>query len=168
MTKNGLRMINDLRFFVLALWLGAAAFFSFVVAPALFAVLRHFNLSNANEIAGTIVTRLLSFINLSGFVLSVLLIVLTFLIGRNLGRTYLIQMALFVVIAITTSVGHWIIAARMRAIRAALELPIDQIAATDPRRLMFANLHRYSVIALGIAMLAALVATVLIRVRSIA
>ena len=162
-----MRIINDVRFFVLAFWLGAATFFSFVVAPSLFLALRQFHLSNANEIAGTMVTRILSVINVGGFFLSLLLIVMTIVVGRNLGRTYFIQIALFLTMAIATSVGHWLIAARMRALRAALEVPIDQISATDPRRLMFANLHRYSVIALGIAMLAALVATVLIRLRSI-
>jgi hypothetical protein len=48
----------------------------------------------------------------------------------------------------------------MRALRAAMELPIDQIAATDPRRVEFNALHGYSVKALGIAMIAGLVALV--------
>jgi hypothetical protein len=49
----------------------------------------------------------------------------------------------------------------MRAIRAALELPIDQIAADDSRRIAFNSLHGYSVNALSLAMIAALVALVL-------
>ena len=166
MNSSSLRTINDTRFLLLAFWLGAATLFSFVVAPSLFSVLRQFQLSNANEIAGTIVTRILSVVNVSGFFFSLVLIGLTLIIARSVGRSYFIQLALFLVMAIATSVGHWLIAARMRAIRSALDLPIDQIAATDPRRIMFANLHRYSVTALGIAMLAALVSLVLIRVRS--
>jgi hypothetical protein len=66
-----------------------------------------------------------------------------------------------VVIALTTAVGHWVIAARMRALRAAMVLPIDQIAGDDPRRVEFGALHGYSVNALGLAMIAALVALVL-------
>ncbi|PWT82611.1 MAG: hypothetical protein C5B44_01880 [Acidobacteria bacterium] len=166
MNSIALRTMNDIRFFLLAFWLGAATLFSFVVAPSLFSVLRQFQLANANEIAGTIVTRILSIVNVSGFFLSLVLIGLTLIIAGNVGRSYLVQLALFLAMAIATSVGHWLIAARMRAIRAALELPIDQIAATDPRRIMFANLHRYSVTALGIAMLAAIVSIVLIRARS--
>lgn len=65
------------------------------------------------------------------------------------------------VIALMTGVGHWLIAARMRALRAAMVLPIDQIAANDPRRIEFGSLHGYSVNALGLAMIAALVALVL-------
>jgi hypothetical protein len=49
----------------------------------------------------------------------------------------------------------------MRALRAAMVLPIDQIAADDPRRIAFGALHGYSVNALGLAMIAALVALVL-------
>jgi hypothetical protein len=43
-----------------------------------------------------------------------------------------------------------------------MELPIDQIAADDPRRIVFSNLHGYSVNVLGLAMIASLVALVLI------
>ncbi|HZE69803.1 MAG TPA: DUF4149 domain-containing protein [Pyrinomonadaceae bacterium] len=162
-----LTILNDIRFFLLAFWLGAATFFSLVVAPSAFLVLRQFHLANANEIAGTIVTRTLSVINISGVFVSLLALVATLAIARRLGRSYLIQLALLIVIAVTTAVGQWFIAARMRAIRATLELPIDQIALDDPRRLAFANLHHYSVITLGIAMLAALIATVLIRLRPV-
>jgi len=158
-----MRAFNDIRFFALAFWLGAATFFSFVVAPSAFIVLRQFRLINANEIAGTIVTRGLSVINLGGFLLSATLLVLTVLIARRIGRFYPVQLALLGVILIATAMGHWLIAAKMRAIRAALELPIDQIPLDDPRRLAFDNLHHYSVLALGIAMVAALVATVLVR-----
>ncbi len=162
-----MRLLNEIRFFAVAFWLGAATFFSFVVAPSAFIVLRQFRLPNASEIAGTIVTRSLSVINLSGVFLGLLLLVLTFLTARRIGRIYLIaQLVLFAVITVATSVGHWLIAARMRAIRAGLELPIDQIALDDQRRLAFDNLHHYSVLALGVAMLAALIATFVIRSSS--
>jgi hypothetical protein len=65
-------------------------------------------------------------------------------------------------IILATGIGHWVIAARMRALRMAMILPIDQIAADDPRRIAFGILHGYSVNALGVAMIAALVAIVLI------
>jgi hypothetical protein len=65
------------------------------------------------------------------------------------------------VIALATGVGHWVIAARMRGLRAAMVLPIDQISMDDSRRIAFNTLHGYSVNALGLAMIAALVALVL-------
>jgi hypothetical protein len=65
------------------------------------------------------------------------------------------------VIAVMTALGHWVIAARMRAIRATMLLPIDQLAPDDARRAAFNSLHGYSVIVLSLAMIAALVALVL-------
>jgi len=154
--------MNFPRLILLACWFGAALFFGAVVAPAAFGVLRSFGLSNANEIAGSIVTRSLSVINIAGFVIALLLL-LTLLLRRNsAGRvSFIVESICLVVIGLATAVGHWVIAARMRALRAAMIVPIDQVAADDPRRLAFAALHGYSVNALGLAMIAALVALVL-------
>jgi ABC-type transport system involved in cytochrome bd biosynthesis fused ATPase/permease subunit len=146
----------------LAAWLGAALFFGAVVAPAAFGVVRSFGLANASEIAGSIVTRTLGVINVAGFVIALLLLVTALLRRQAQSRLSLrIEFACLGLIALTTAVGHWWIAARMRALRAAMELPIDQIAAADPRRIEFNALHGYSVKALGIAMIAGLLALVL-------
>jgi glucan phosphoethanolaminetransferase (alkaline phosphatase superfamily) len=154
--------MNFTRLILLACWFGAALFFGAVVAPAAFSVLRSFGLPNANEIAGSIVTRSLSVINLAGVAIALLLLV-TMIVRRNTsGRvSFIVECICFGVIAFATGIGHWLIAARMRALRAAMILPIDQIATGDPRRVAFNNLHGYSVNALGLAMIAALVAMVL-------
>ena len=147
---------------LLAAWFGTALFFGAVVAPAAFGVLRSFGLPNANEIAGTIVTRSLSVVNVAGFVLALVLLVSLLVWRGATGRTsFIVQCVCLIVIALATSLGHWLIAARMRALRTAMVLPIDQIAANDPRRVEFNSLHGYSVNALGLAMIAALVALVL-------
>ena len=143
--------------------MGAALFFGAVVAPAAFGVVRSFGLPNASEIAGSIVTRTLGVINIAGFVIALLLLLTALLRRQAQSRTNLIiECVCLGVIALTTSLGHWWIAARMRALRAAMELPIDQIAAADPRRVEFNALHGYSVKALGIAMIAGIVALVLL------
>ena len=147
---------------MLACWFGAALFFGAVVAPAAFGVLRSFGLPNANEIAGSIVTRSLSVINIAGFVIALLLLVTAILRRNATGRvSFIVEIVCLAVIALATGVGHWLIAARMRALRAAMVLPIDQIAVDDVRRIEFNSLHGYSVNALGLAMIAALVAMVL-------
>ena len=147
---------------LLAVWFGAALFFSAVVAPAAFGVLRSYGLPNASEIAGGIVNRSLAVVNVAGFVVALLLLVTLFLRRSSAGRGSVIAEGIcLAVIALGTGVGHWVIAARMRAIRAALELPIDQIAVDDSRRIAFNSLHGYSVNALSLAMIAALVALVL-------
>jgi hypothetical protein len=145
--------------FLLAAWLGAAIYFSVVVAPSVFGTLRSFSLINANEIAGTIVTRTLSIVNTSGFILSLLLLITTLALKKNYGRTSLIlQIALLMIVAVATGLGEWVIAARMRGLRAAMHGQIDQVALGDPNRIAFAALHSYSVAALGIAMIAGLLA----------
>ena len=61
------------------------------------------------------------------------------------------------IIVIMTAVSHWIISARMQALRAAMGV-IDQTSLADPRRMEFDALHRYSVMAMSVAMIAGLVA----------
>ncbi len=159
--------MNNVKLFLLGLWVGAAVFFSGVVAPTSFRVLRGFNLPNAGEIAGTIVTHTLSVVNLSGFVLSLVLIVIAFVLRGNYSRGRLtVQLVLLAIMALTTAAGEWVIAARMRALRAAMIVPIDQVSLSDPKRVAFAALHGYSVAALGIAMIAALLVCFVLRNRS--
>lgn len=148
------------------MWVGSALFFGAVVAPAAFGVLRSFDLSNASEIAGSIVTRTLAVVNVAGFIIALLLLVSLFLQRNSYGRiNFILQAVLLAVIAVATGVGHWIIAARMRALRTAMVLPIDHVNLDDPRRIAFNNLHGYSVKTLGLAMIAALITIVLISSR---
>lgn len=144
------------------MWFGAALFFSAVVAPAAFGVLRSHGLPNASELAGGIVTRSLSVVNVAGCVIALLLLITLFMQRASVGRAaFLAEGICLALIALATGIGHWVIAARMRALRAAMVLPIDQIATDDARRIAFNSLHGYSVNALGLAMIAALVALVL-------
>ena len=129
-----------------------------MVAPSAFGVLRSFELGNASEIAGTIVSRALTAVNKSGLLLSILLLVLTAAVKKYYGRGVLIfQGLLLFVVAAATAVGEFVIAARMRNLRLAMNGHIDQVPLTDPNRIAFAALHGYSVAALSVAMIAALV-----------
>jgi len=144
---------------LLGLWLGAAIFFGAAVAPALFNVLRGAGLANANELAGSIVTRLLRIINHGGFEIALFLFVTAFFINRN--RRPLARYAEVIslaIMAIMTGVSQFFISARMLELRGSMGVPIDQVASADPRRIAFDTLHRYSVTIMGIAIIAALVA----------
>jgi hypothetical protein len=161
-----LAVVNQVKMLLLASWLGAAIFFSAVVAPGVFSVLRAFDLSNANEIAGTIVTRTLSVVNTSGFTLGLLLIISVFVFRENYRRRSLVlEIVTLMILSLTTGLGEWVIAAKMRGLRAAMRLPIDQVMLSDPNRLAFAALHGYSVAALGVAIIAALIAFFVIANR---
>lgn len=151
-------IINNIRMLLLAAWLGSAIYFSAVVAPNVFGVLRSAGLPNANEIAGTIVTRTLSVVNTSGFVLSMLLLITAFVLKKNWERaSFILQIALLVILAAATGVGEWVIAPKMRGLRAAMRGQIDLVALNDPNRMAFAALHGYSVAALSVAMIATVV-----------
>ena len=157
--------VNNTRLFLLSSWLGAAVFFSVVVAPAVFGTLHAFNVVNANEIAGTIVTRSLAVVNLSGFVISLMALALTIIAERIKHQlSYFPTNAAFLVMAVSTGAGQWVIAAKMRALRVSMAV-IDQVPFDDPRRVAFNSLHHYSVILLAAAMCAAIVAMLLTRIR---
>ena len=155
--------LNHLRLILLAMWLGAALFFSAVVAPAAFSVLAH--LPNGRESAGAIVSLCLALINISGFIISLLLLIAgLFRFRKTLGGV--IEAASLLTIAVATGVGHWIIRARMQALKSGFGAPIDVFPEDDPRRISFDTLHGYSVKALALAMIAALAALVIFTYRS--
>jgi hypothetical protein len=152
-----------MRSILLSLWLGAALFFSAAVAPSVFAVVRGFGLTNANEIAGTIVTRTLSVINISGSLLGLLVLLITFAVKRRTRVLALgLQILALLVLVGTTAIGQWVVAARMRALRVAM-VSIDLVSPDDPRRVTFTHLHGYSVALLSAALIAVLVALVAFR-----
>ena len=141
-------------------------FFGAAVAPTLFGVLRGAQLPNANELAGTMVQRLLAIINRGGFEISLFLLVTGYFISKKQSRlTRFAEMISLAIMAIMTGVSHWIISARMMALRAAMQAPIDQIAGNDTHRIAFDVLHGYSVAAMGVAIVAALVAFFMISIQ---
>jgi hypothetical protein len=157
---------GGLSLLLLSLWLGAAIFFSSVVAPTAFGALRSFQVPNVNEIAGAIVSRALAVINVSGALISLFLLALTLTAERkNMRKSVVAGSIALTLMAGATVVGHWLIAARMHALRLAM-VTIDLVSPDDPRRIAFNNLHRYSVISLMLAMLAAIAAIILTGFRA--
>ena len=166
-SKSSAFVLQDVRLLLVGLWLGASLFFSFAVAPVVFAVLRDSTALYANHLAGSIVTRNLAFVNTSGLFISLLLLASAFLFKNRTGRAALLAEVISLgLVAVATSVGQWVIAAKMLALRQQMGRPIDETAMSDPLRVAFNSLHVYSVAALMIAMLAALVAFLLIAQRA--
>ena len=165
---NPINAINYMRLALLGMWLGAAIFFSAIVAPSAFAVLRSYQGLNPSEIAGAIVNRNLGAINLSGFVLGVVLFITAFVRFRKVPlRSFVIEMISVATLSLATAIGNWIIAPKLRALRLTLQAPIDQLPVTDPSRISFDKLHAYSVQALSVAMIAALLGLVMIALRAL-
>lgn len=158
--------IRQIRILLLGLWLGAAMFFGAAVAPALFGVLRGAGLANANELAGSVVTRLLAFINQGGIEIALFLLVTAFFVNRHRGRlAQVVEVISVAIMAIMTGVSHWIISARMLALRAAMGTS-DQVPPTDARRVEFDALHRYSVMIMGVALVAGFIAFFIASTRT--
>ena len=158
-------IINGVRLLLLGLWLGAAIFFSAVVAPATFAVLRAYQIPNAGEVAGTIVNRCLAVVNTSGFIITIGLLLSTLLLNRS-ARFFALELISLAVVAVAAGLGQWVISAKIHSLRATLAVPIDQLQTADPRRIEFNTLHSYSVTALSIAMIAGLVAFLVMAYRA--
>lgn len=151
---------GNLRLLLVALWLGAAVFFSFAVAPSAFAVLP------SRELAGAVVNRVLGVVNVGGFLVALFALLTVPLVVSVRERFALwAQSATLLALAAATAVGHWVIAARLRDMRAGMSGPIDGLAQSDPVRVAFNALHGYSVMALSVGMLAALVAFFLMARR---
>jgi ABC-type transport system involved in cytochrome bd biosynthesis fused ATPase/permease subunit len=133
------------------------------VAPSLFGVLRGAGLDNANELAGTIVGRLLSVINRGGFEIGLFLLITAFFVSKYQSRlARYVEMISLAIMAMMTGIGHWVISARIATLRAAMQTSIDRIAPDDPRRVEFASLHSYSVTIMAVALIAGLVAFVVV------
>ncbi len=154
------RALHGVRLLLVAVWLGAAVFFSAVVAPSAFAVLP------SRELAGALVARTLTILNVGGVAFGLLLLVGAF-VGRKGTRLVALIVELLALVGLTgaTAVGHFVIASRMAALRAGMGRPIEEVAADDPLRVAFNALHGQSVTAMTVAMAAAVVALFLIARR---
>ncbi|HEY7234669.1 MAG TPA: DUF4149 domain-containing protein [Gemmatimonadaceae bacterium] len=154
MTGRGVPVAESL---LLAVWIGAAALFALVVAPAAFAVLP------TRTLAGALVGRVLPVIFYAGVVIGSIIVLLD-LMGAtgSWGRT-----AAGAVSALSCAVAQLVVGRRIEQLRLAIGGPLDALAADDPRRLAFGRLHAISVGWLGIAMVAAIIALWL-AVRSLA
>jgi len=148
-----MNFFSDIRRLLIVLWLGAACFFSFAVAPSAFAVLP------SREIAGAIVSRTLAIVNYSGFVIGLILLASSF-VGRPFANRFrlLSERFLLVVLTLACAVGQFVIAVWISIVKSQIGRPIEEIAIDDPLRIQFNNLHQYSVWALLTAMIAALIA----------
>lgn len=156
-----MQFVANGRTFIIGLWLGAALFFSFAVAPGAFAVLP------SRELAGSLVNRTLAIINLSGIVVGLILLASSYAAKQNVNRVRLwIEQGLLLLLTAACAFGQFVIAARLHNLREQIGRPIDEVSLDDPLRLAFNDLHGYSVTILSAAMLAAVVIFFLLAGRA--
>ena len=147
-----MNFLSDFRALLVALWLGAACFFSFAVAPSAFAVLP------SREIAGSMVSQTLMIVNLSGLVVGLILLASSFIKRLDVKPFWIwTERFLLLILTLACAVGQFVIALWLSFLRAQIGKPIDEIAADDPLKIQFNNLHQYSVWVLLTGMIAALI-----------
>lgn len=155
-----MKFLSNVRLLLVALWLGAACFF-IAVAQSTFAVLP------SRELAGSVVSRTLMILNLSGLVLGAILLLTSFIKQADANRFRIwAERFLLLILVAACAVGQFVIALWLSFIRAQIGRPIEEVASDDPLKIQFNTLHEYSVWVLMAGMIAALLAFFLIAQKS--
>jgi hypothetical protein len=154
-----MKFFSDVRLLLLSIWLGSAVFF-IGVAQTAFAVLPE------RELAGAVVSRTLTILNLGGLAIAVILIATSFIGTAAVGRaSKWAERFLLMMLAAACAIGQFVIGLWLTMIRAQLGRPIDEVAADDPLRIQFNSLHEWSVWILMAGMAAALIVFFIIANR---
>jgi hypothetical protein len=162
-----MKFLTDLRLLLTGIWLGAAVFF-IAVAQSAFTVLPE------RDMAGSMVNRTLMLLNIGGIVVSVLVLLGSFVGTSGVSRVILWgERFLLLVVTAACVVGQFGIGLWMASLRAQIGGPIDDLPTNDPLRVQFHTLHEWSVWVLITGMVAGLLAFFLIanrrpRVRAMA
>ncbi|HEY9431966.1 MAG TPA: DUF4149 domain-containing protein [Blastocatellia bacterium] len=150
--------LQKTRLTILGLWLGAMAFFSFVVAPSAFAVLQQ------QQLAGALVSRTLDALEIIGIIAGAILIALLFF-SKERDRAFLYELIALALMTVSMLVSHFVVSRRMHDLRMSLG-EIAQLAANDPARVEFDRLHQYSVWLMGFDILGAIALIVYLARRN--
>lgn len=147
-----MRFLSNIRGLLVALWFGAAVFFIAVAQTA-------FALAPTRELAGSFVSRNLAILNYSGLIIGLIALATSFIAAGKTNRVMLwTERFLLLILTAACAVGQFVIALWLSFVKAQMGRPIDELAADDPLRLQFNNLHEYSVWILMAGMIAALLA----------
>ncbi|MGB7068822.1 MAG: DUF4149 domain-containing protein [Pyrinomonadaceae bacterium] len=154
-----MKFVSDIRLLLLGLWLGSAVFF-IAVAQSAFAVLPEL------EMAGLVVNRTLSILNIGGLIIAASLMLTSWFVRRDANRLLVwSERFLLLVVAAACAVGQFVIGLWLSMVRTQIGRPIDDVPVDDPLRIQFNNLHEYSTWMLFAAMIAALLAFFIISNR---
>ena len=124
----------------LVVWIGGIVFFAFVVAPALFAILP------TRDLAGAVVTRSLGALHWMGIVAALVFLITSMawsaMAAGNV-RLFAVKHVLVFVMLVLTLISQFGVSARMHRLRTEMGI-VDNVAASDLRRVEFNRLHRWS------------------------
>lgn len=139
----------------LVVWIGGIVFFAFVVAPTVFSVLP------THDLAGKVVNRSLTALHWMGVFSGIVYLIASLIYSRS-ASGYAQPLAprhvLVAVMILLTLISMFAVASKMNVLRADMGI-IDNVSPSDPRRVEFNQLHRWStrlevgVLAMGMAVL---------------
>jgi uncharacterized membrane protein len=148
-------LVRYLMLLSLVVWIGGLIFFSFVLAPTVFAVLP------TRQLAGSVVSRSLGIMHWMALTCGVVFAVTSMIDSRvvnGVAEPFALRNLIIYAMIILTLVGMFGIASRMLALREQMN-PIDAVPLDDARRVEFNRLHHWStrvegtVLVLGLALL---------------
>jgi uncharacterized membrane protein len=138
--------MSFLRFLMLlslVVWLGGLIFFSFVVAPTVFAP----GVLPTRHLAGNVVTRSLGALHWMGLVSGVVFLLSSMAYCRltaGSANAFSVRHVLVFFMLLLTLVSQFGITPKMAALRSSMA-EIDSVPVTDPARMQFDALHVWSV-----------------------
>jgi hypothetical protein len=141
-----MRFLRYLYVLALVMWLGGMSVAGLVVAPTTFSVLEAWNPSTGRVLAGDVFGAVLARVSLVGYIAGALMfVVLTVL--RLLGprpRSYGIRVAVIAAMLALTFYSDRIAGPRIDELQSQVSGPMNQLPATDARRIEFDRLHSLS------------------------
>jgi uncharacterized membrane protein len=151
--------LRALMLLCLIVWIGGIIFFGFVLAPTVFAVLP------TRELAGNVVNPTLTELHFIGMVSGCVFLLSSILYSRiKLARWRFFSgtHVLLVIMLALTAISQYSVMPRMQALRNNMGV-IDNVPASDARRVEFSRLHVWStqleggvfILGLGVVLLSA-------------
>ena len=154
-----MRVLRYLYVLALVMWLGGMTIAGLVVAPVTFGVLEAWNPSTGRVLAGDVFGAVLARVSAIGYIAgSLMFIILTVL--RLLGprpRAYGIRVGLIFGMLALIFYADRIAAPRIDELQSQVSGPMNQLSASDARRMEFDRLHSLSTSLTVAAMLGGLV-----------
>ncbi|MEP7270869.1 MAG: DUF4149 domain-containing protein [Acidobacteriota bacterium] len=141
---------SRIRIALLGLWVGAAALFSFVVAPAAFGVLP------TTQLAGNLVSRVLGGVEIIGLIVGVVVLIVLVIEWIREKRTSVFEVIVCSLMTISMALSRFVISPRLHLLRAQYGDRMAALPAEDAARASFNLLHQVSVGLLSFSLFAGL------------
>ena len=144
----------------LIVWLGGLIFFSFVLAPTVFAVLP------THQLAGNVVSRSITALHWMGLISGLVFLICSMIYSRVRAgeiNTFATRHVLVYFMLALTAVSQFKLFPKMDALRTSMG-EIDKVPLTDPGRMLFDSLHVWSTrIEVGVFLLGLMLVYVVAR-----